>query len=256
MISKNRPICSVLLILGVFLLSGCAHLFPPPQDEFRARRILERLVDNNSGLTQYKALAHIRMESEDGILSGRIAMAAVVPHKMRVEWLNMMGQPLTSVAGDGQTISIWSPTDHRIHHLRQSPRALAKLVKIPLGIEDLQNIVIGRPPVPVNTFVQVKEAGNSMELLALKDRWRQEVATIGVDRSTGRILSMQTFDGHGRLLYKTQWLQWRKWGRFLLPVRIELESDSGQRLRLTMDRFWPDTEVPSSTFELHPPDKG
>jgi hypothetical protein len=254
MIANRKPIYSVLLMMGVVLFSGCAHFLPPPQDEFRARQILESLTENNTGLTCFKALAHIRMESKDGILSGRIAMAAVMPHKLRVEWLNMIGQPSTSLAGDGKTISIWSPTDHKLHRFRQSPGALAKLIQIPIGIEDFQNIVIGRPPLLADTVAQLKGIQDDVAVLTLINRWHQEVAIIRVDQAADRVLDMSSFDGHGRLQYKTRWLQWRNNGRYSLPTKMILESDSGQRLCLTMDRFWPDATVPSSTFELNPKD--
>jgi hypothetical protein len=254
MIAKKKPINPALLMIWVILFSGCTHLLPPPRDDVVARRVLERLVDNNIGLTHYKALAHIRMESEDGIRAGRVAMAAVVPHKLRADWLNMMGQPVTSLVGDGQTISIWSPADPKVHRLRQSPKALAKLIHIPIGIEDFQNILIGRPPLPADTAVQLKATHNDVDIFTLKNRWHEEIAMIRADRSTGRILAMQAFDGHGRLQYEAQWLQWRRQGKYLLPVKITFESHTKQRLSLTVDRFWPDVDVPSSAFVLNPPE--
>jgi outer membrane biogenesis lipoprotein LolB len=254
MIANNKPVNSALLIICVILFSGCTHLLPPPQDDVVARRVLERLVGNNIGLTHYKALAHIRMESDDGVRSGRVAMAAVVPHKLRADWLNMMGQPVTSLAGDGQTISIWSAADHKVHRLDQSPKALAKLIQIPIGIEDFQNIVIGRPSLPTDTAVQFKETRNDADIFTLKNRWHEEIATIRVDRSTGRILAMRTFDGHGRLQYETHWLQWRRQGKYLLPVKMTFESRTKQRLSLSVERFWPDADVPASVFELNPPE--
>jgi outer membrane biogenesis lipoprotein LolB len=253
MINKVRPLRPAILMICVLLFSGCAHLFPPPRDEVPARQVLERLVDNNVGLTHFKALGQIRLESASGYRSGRIAVAAVTPRKLRADWLNMMGQPLTSLAGDGETIRIWSPADAKIHSLRQSPKALAKLIQIPLGIEDFQNIILGRPPLPSYTAVQFEETHDDVEILSLKNRWRQAVAFIRVGRSTGRILAMQVFDGRGRMLYVTRWLQWRRQGRYLLPTKITLESDARDRLSLTVDRFWPDADVPSSVFVLKPP---
>lgn len=253
MIVKKRPLNPAILVLWVFLFSGCTHLLPPPQDDLSARRVLARLVDNNPGLTRFKALGHIRMESADGNRSGRVAMAVVMPRKLRADWLNMMGQPLTSLVGDGETIRIWSAGDTKVYRLRQSPKALVKLIGIPLEIGDFQKILIGRPPLPSHTAVQCKESLDGIEELSLKNRWRREVAMIRVDRSTGRLLAMQVFDGHGRMQYETRWLQWRREGKYLLPVRIILESHSRDRLNLTVDRFWPDTEVPTSAFVLEAP---
>jgi outer membrane biogenesis lipoprotein LolB len=251
---KIRPLRPAILMIGVFLLSGCAHLLPPPRDEPPARQVLERLVENNTGLTQFKALGQIRLESTDGYRSGRVAMAAVMPRKLRADWLNMMGQPLTSLAGDGKTIRIWSPTDAKVHSLHQSPGALAKLIRIPLGIEDFQNILIGRPALPPYSAVQFKESRDDVDILCLKNRWRKEVATIRIERSTGQIIAMQVFDGHGHLRYETRWLQWRRQGKYLLPGKITLESDARDRLSLTVDRFWPDADIAPSIFVLKPPE--
>jgi hypothetical protein len=253
MTAKIRPLRPAILMYCVFLLSGCAHFMPPPRDELPARQALERIIDNNVGLTHFKALGQIRMASADGYRSGRIAVAAVMPCKLRADWLNMMGQPLTSLAGDGETIRIWSPTDAKVHSLRQSPGALAKLIRIPLGIEDFQNIIIGRPAVPSYTAVQFKESRDDVDLLSLKNRWRKEVAIIRIERSTGRLNAMQVFDGHGHLKYETRWLHWRRWGKYLLPGKITLESDARDRLSLTVDRFWPDADIAPSIFVLKPP---
>jgi outer membrane biogenesis lipoprotein LolB len=253
MIVKKRPSNSAFLIICIFLFSGCAHFLTPPQDDLSARRVLERLACNNIGLTQFKALGHIRMESADMRQSGRVAVAAVIPRKLRADWLNMMGQPLTSLAGDGETIRIWSPAEAKVHQLRQSPKALVKLIRIPLGIEDFQNILIGRPPLLSHTAVQFKKSHEDVDILTLKNRWREVVAMIRVDRSTGHILAMQVFDGHGRLQYETRWLQWRRQGKYLLPTKITLESHAQDRLSLTVDRFWPDTDVAPSAFILEPP---
>ena len=253
MTAKIRPLRPAVLIICVFLLSGCTYLLPPPRDELPARQVLERLVHNNAGLTRFKALGQIRIASPDGYRSGRVAVAAVMPRKLRADWLNMMGQPLTSLAGDGETIRIWSPADAKIHSLRQSPGALGKLIRIPLGIEDFQNIIIGRPALTSYCAVQFKESRDDVDILSLKNRWREEVAIIRIERPTGRILAMQVFDGHGRLRYETRWLQWRKQGKYLLPGKIIVESDARDRLSLTVDRFWPDSDVSPSVFELKPP---
>ena len=253
MITKVRALRPAILMICVFVFSGCAHLLPPPRDEAPARHILERLVGNNIGLTHFKALGQIRMQSADGNRSGRVALAAAMPLKLRADWLSMMGQPLTSLAGDGKTIRIWSPADAKVHSLRQSPKALAKLIRIPLGIEDFQNIIIGRPALPSYRAVQFKESRDNVDILSLKNRWREEVSIIQIERSTGRILAMKVFDGHGHMRYETRWLGWHRQGKYLLPGKITLESDARDRLSLTVERFWPDADVSPSIFVLKPP---
>ena len=243
----------MLLCIFIGLFAGCAHLFPAVPENPQARQILVRLSGNNSELKRFKALAHVRMELDGRGVSGRIAMAAVVPDKLRIEWLNLMGQPLTCLAGDGEMITIFSYTDNKVHRLRQSPTAMEKLIHIPIGIEDLQRILTGRFPLPADVAVQLEEAPNDIDILILRNRWHNIVASLRVDRLTSRVLDMKTFSGQGDLLYEIQWAQWQHEGAYLVPVKVVFESKSRQRVELTMDRFWPDVDVPESIFKLDIP---
>ncbi len=243
----------VLLIMFIGFSAGCAHLFPPPQDNPQARQILVRLADNNARLKRFKALAHVRMKLDGQVVSGRIAMAGVVPSKLRIEWLNLMGQPLTSLTGDGEMITVYSRSDNKTHRLRQSPTAMEPLIHIPIGIEDLQKILVGRLPLPTDVAVQLKKSPNDRDILILKNRWQNVVATLKVDRLTSRVQEMRVFSGQGELLYEIQWAQWQNEGEYLVPVKLVFESESGQRVELTVDRFWPDVDVPESIFKLDIP---
>ena len=252
LIRKNLShLAGLMLLIG--FSTGCAHLFAPPAENSHGRQILQGLAGINAGLTRYKALAHIRIESDGQVISGRIAMAGILPGKLRIEWLDMMGQPLTTLAGDGETITIFSRIDNSTHRLRQSPKALEQLIHIPIGIEDLQTIMVGRLPLPVDVAVQIKEAQGETDKLVLKNRWHNVVATLQADRSTARALAMQTFSAQGEPLYEIQWLQWRNEGNYIVPVKMTFESESVQLLTLTTDRFWPDAEVPETVFKLDAP---
>jgi outer membrane biogenesis lipoprotein LolB len=243
----------MFLMVFIGLFSGCAHLFPPPQEQSQARQILNRLTENNAGLERFKALAHVRMERDGQIVSGRIAVAATVPNKLRIEWLNLMGQPLTSLSGDGEMITVFSRSDNQVHRLRQSSTAMEPLIHIPIGIEDLQKILLGRIPFPADAAVQLKESPNEIDILILKNRWHNIVTTLQVDRQTLLVLAMKAFNGQGDLLYEVRWGQWQNEGEYLVPFKVVFESESRQRLILTVDRFWPDVDVPESIFKLDVP---
>ncbi len=193
------------------------------------------------------------MELDGQVVSGRIAIAAIVPDKLRIEWLNMMGQPLTTLSGDGERITIFSRTDNKVHRLRQSPTAMEPLIHIPVGIEELQRALVGRFPLPAEAAVQLQEGPDGVDLLILKNRWHNVVETLHVERPTCRVLNMKAFNGQGVLLYKVQWAQWKNEGAYFVPVKVVFESESRQRLILTMDRFWPDVDVPESIFKLDVP---
>lgn len=235
-------------------LSGCGHLFKPPGDDPEARIILERLMQHNSALTRYKGLADIQMRMKGSSLSARIAFAAVRPDKMRVELLNMMGTPLTSLSGDGETVTVISHGDRKHHRFRQTRTALSKLIEIPIGIEDLQHLLAGQVPLPPHISAQPASERTNVDdpEIILKNRWGDIVARLKTDQTKRQIKTLQVLDRAGGLQYQVIWVQWREVDGFRVPSKLAIESAANQKLTLTMDRYWPNAEVAPSTFVLEP----
>lgn len=242
----------IIVISAMAMMNGCSHLFRPPEDDAHARMLLEHLLQNNSALTQYKGLAGIHMRMNGRSQSGRIAFAAVQPDKMRVEVLNMLGTPLTSLSGDGNNVTILSHDDHKQYRFRQTRTALASLIEIPIGIEDLQNLLAGRVPVPPHVSVQSLSGRPDTcdVILVLKNRWNGVVARLQMDQTNNDAKSLRVLDFSGELKYQILWLQWKKVGRYRVPAKLVIESPAKQKLTLTMDRYWPNAKVPPSTFVL------
>lgn len=251
MLFINRIFCWMVLLASCMgLLAGCSYLYPRPEEDPQARKLLDQLDTRNAELGRFKALADVRMAAYSQEVSGRVAMAAVLPDKFRIEWLNMMGQPLTSLSGDGKMITIHSHIDSKRHRLRQTPKAMEPLIHIPIGVEDLQKILIGRIPVPADITVQGDAQADDLDCLLFKNRWRTVVETVTVNRLTTLPQDLKRFNQQGELLYQVRWLKWRTAGKYLIPVKLELESATRQRVRLKVDRFWPDAEIPDSIFRL------
>lgn len=240
------------VMFALFFATGCGHLFKPPVDEPEARRMVDRFQQANGELAQFKGLANIQMISDMQSQSGRIAFAAVRPDKMRVELLNMMGTPLTSLSGDGETITILSHGDQRYYRLRQTPTALESLIQIPIGIEDLQTLLAGRLPIPDHASVYSKstDEDGQYKWILFKNRWHGIVARLAVDRKTERIVTLEVIDDEGELQYQIRWLQWQVVGAYHIPSKLIIESASQQKLNMNMDRFWPNAVVAPSTFVL------
>jgi outer membrane biogenesis lipoprotein LolB len=252
----RRILASIIVIGALAVTSGCSHMFQAPKEDAYARMLLDGVLQNNTALKQYKGLAGIRLQMNGRSQSGRIAFAAVQPDKMRVELLNMLGTPLTSLAGDGATVTIVTHDNHKQYHFRQTPTALASVIGVPIGIEDLQNLLAGRVPVPPHVSAQLlpAPAGTSDVMLILKNRWNNVVARLQIDQETHDIKALWALDLNGALKYQIQWLQWKEVGRFRVPSKLVVESPASQRVILTMDRYWPNAKVPRSTFVLEDTD--
>jgi outer membrane biogenesis lipoprotein LolB len=238
------------MVFLLVLLTGCVQLFKPPADDAYARMVIGRLLEQNEGLTQFKGLAKVQMKDGGRLRSGRIAFAAVRPDRMRVELLNTMGVPMTSLAGDGDHISILSHIDKKHYRIRQSRTALEPVIHLPIGIEELQSLISGCVPIPPHAFARFVETDGPEEVVVLKNRWHGMVSKLRVDSKSHKIQNMQVFDSEGQLHYQIHWYQWKEHGEFTLPSKVTIESLSHQSLELVVDRFWPNAQVAPSTFVL------
>jgi outer membrane biogenesis lipoprotein LolB len=245
---------NVALILGMALLTSCSWLVKPPEDDPAARNLVEGLKQANQGLRQYKALGNVRLEQEQELQSvSSMAIAAVLPSQIRVELLSTVGQPVTSLVADGQTICIRTYGNERIYHMSQSTTALERLIHIPIGVEQLQGVLIGRPELPRYGGAQLVEQNNTTVRVVLKDRWRRVTARMDFDAADATPRMLEVFDEEGRSLYRVNWTQWQRLGPYQLPSRLQVENDAGYRVVLGVRRFWPNAAIASHTFELDSP---
>jgi len=240
----------ILFICTAAGLTGCARLVRPPLDDAAARQRIIQWSENNQELTAIKGLMHIQIQARGDRMGGRVAWAAVLPDRLRLEWLNPLGQPLVSLAGDGRAITLYSFADKQFHHFPQTPRALERLTRIPIGIEDLIVILAGRPPLP--DHVAARTVSPNRCGVALESRWHLPVAELQSD-NCDRLDAMVIYDRNGDLQYHIQWLQWQKVAAHTLPREIRLTSGAGDSVALTMERVWIDAPMPPETFVVAPP---
>lgn len=252
----EKPLRKLLALIIILVclggMTGCPAIMKPPVDDAEARQIIGLLMQSNRGLTQFKGLAKIRMENEDRVQTGRVAFAAAHPDKMRVELLNMMGTPVTGMAGDGEHISIMLYGENKRYKLRQSRTALESIIHVPISLADLQSLLSGRVPLPEHESAQIVEVQAQYRVVGLKNRWHVTVAKLKVNRETRQIQSMKVYDGEGEVKYRVQWLQWEEAGEYTIPSQLGITSSANQKLVYKLGRFWPNAQLPPSTFILEP----
>jgi outer membrane biogenesis lipoprotein LolB len=245
--------CWVAILWLQLGLIGCTRMFRPPMEDPQARQMVEALNQSNGDLKQFKALAQVRFESQQEVQSISMALAAVVPDRMRVELLSMMGQPITSLVADGETITIRSHDKEALYRLRQSATALERLIHIPMGIEQLQGILIGRPALPEFVAVQLVEQTAQGMVVALKSRGYAIRARLGFDLQTHKIEMMEVYGEAGGLRFRVNWRQWQQVGPYNVPGKVVVKSASGHQVTVSLKRFWPDVAMSAATFELDDP---
>jgi len=221
----------------------------PPEQDPMAQDLIEQLALKNQNLSRFKGLMYIRLLSSQGNLSGRAALAAIYPDRIRVEWLTFLGQPLMRFAADGKNVVIDLHDENQMYRVKQSPKALQKLIKIPIGVEDLLQILKGTPPLPEYAAAQIRPAEAQETKVALIGRWhvlKGELKT-AADHS---IEEMTAFQNDGAISYRVRWKHWRNQQGYDLPGEIEITAGTGDTLSLVMDRFYPEASVLPEMFQL------
>ncbi len=242
-----------LLLIAALALHGCAGILPGPEDDPLARGTIADLNGRNPELAQFKGLLEIRLESAgQPSMAGRAGWAGAVPDRMRIEWLNMLGQPILSLAADGRTITLISHAEQRYRRLAQSSAALKQLIGIPVTVEDLIALMRGRPLLPDFTAARESSSGDGGRTILLKDRWYNTMAALTF--SGDQLVSEQLFTPRGEARYRIEWLQWQQVDRFTIPRRILLTAPTGERLAISVVRFWPRASFGPSTFFLERPE--
>jgi outer membrane biogenesis lipoprotein LolB len=239
----------ILLLSAAILLQGCAGILRGPPDDLVAREVVMNLDGHNPELGQFKGLIEIRIEAGGQTMAGRAAWAAAVPERLRIEWLSMLGQPILTLAGDGETITLISHVERSYRQLPQSRASMQQLIRFPASIEDLVTLLRGRPLIPA--FFSARQLDGRS--LALMDRWYNTLATLSLD-DQDRLQTQQLFTPQGELRYRIEWQQWQAFDQVIMPRRMILTAPSGERMTLTLVRLWTENAFEPSMFFLERPD--
>ncbi len=243
-----------VIIWTVVLLSGCAWLIRPPMDDAKARRMVTGIQQTNADLSQYKELANFRLEYENKVHSGSMALAAALPDRMRLALLSVVGQPLHQLVADGQTIRIRPHGQARTYKISQSAEALEPLIHIKIGIEQLQLLLVGRPKLPDFHAAQFFERNDGKLVIKLRSRFHLTRAVIEIEPATSMIKMFEARAEDGELLYRAYFQKWQQVGKYHVPQQFKVLSAAGHQLTINMRRFWPDVELSPSTFEWVQPE--
>ena len=191
----------------------------------------------------------IHLHSSQRNVSGRAGWSAVFPDRMRVEWLTLLGQPLIKFTANGCTIAIDVYGENEHHRIKQTPMALKHYFQIPMGVEDLLNILSGRPPLPEYAAAQMKSGVEQGYQIVLMSRWHARVAEL-VGADDGMLQQMSVYGDDGVLLYQIRWKSWQRQEGYMFPGDIEITTGAGESVGLLVDRLFLDTPVAPELFTI------
>ena len=271
-----------ILFIFTFFFSACTILAPRvserPKDPIalEAEKTLSTLKNQNLKLKTFKGVGNIKFRgSKKKDVAGRIAWVASAPDRIRISLSSVSGQPMISVASDGQWLYLISHSSGDFYKKPATASSMKRLFTIPVKTEDMVDILAGRVPIHsydsavltdnrsqvysteghmVSTRNGGEGSGQNGYVLVLKKKWGDILEKIYLDEKKKNVHKVEMFDATGTLAYRVEFDGMRAINGYRVPSRLLISNSDGSGFQLDVDRYWPDASVSPSVFVLTPPE--
>jgi outer membrane lipoprotein-sorting protein len=276
------------LFIGVFFFSACSTMAPMvpggPGDlktSSEAGEIVAYLKNQNLHLKTFKGIGRITfLEHEKKDLTTRVAWAGSAPDRLRVVLRSVSGQPVVSVASDGQWIYLVDHTRGKFYKKHAGGSTMKKFFSIPVTSDDIVHLLAGRVsvdnydsaaiqrnggstgpmsgspscPTPVSNQKSLCEPEDGYVLVLKKGRGNNTFQKIYLDASRKQVCKVEIFYLTGNLKYRAEFKTMQDIDGYRVPSRLVLTSHDGSGFQLDVDRYWAGVSVSPSLFVLMPPE--
>ncbi len=248
---------AIILLIIAFFLSACTGLTTRVSErafdsQAEVQNLLLKLKSKNHTLNTFKGIGKITLWNKGKSRIARVAWIGSEQEKLRIEVLNVTGQPAISFASDEKWLYFRSHTTDRFYKKRSNDASLKPLILIPIKASDVVDLLAGRVPVYEHKSAVLIESGDGY-VLVLKKKWRGIVEKIYLDKKAN-IYGVEIFNGAGSLLYRAVFGRMDKINEFQVPSKLVISNDDGVIFKLDIDKYWADVSVSSSIFSLRPLD--
>ena len=182
---------------------GCARELPTYEPaELPVSLILEQLEQRQNHLVSYRAVGTLKVQGGKKRWSGRAFLLSHFPNSLRLEVVNMFGQPVLYAASDGDQFLVWEPGRSRAYQGSASGNTLAHLIEFPLQDQEALLLLAGTVPSWQDgdpKLFRVRGTENLMlQLDTVRDRLTQRVWLEGeglvvtrIERTRGDTLELE-----------------------------------------------------------------
>jgi hypothetical protein len=254
----------VILFISILFFSSCTIISPKTSKGLlapsEADAMISTLKRQNHSLITFKGLGNIvLLGSERKEVATRIAWIASAPDRIRITISSISGQPIISLASDGDWLYLVSYAKGEFFKKSATSSNMKRFFSISIKTQDVVDILAGRVPFgKYDSAVLVKAgisspAGNDHEnVLILKDKWGNVIEKIYINPSHD-VQKIETFHPTGDLLYRVEFYGMHQINGYRIPSRLKVSNNDGQGFKLSLDRYWVVAEVSPSVFRLMPP---
>ncbi len=249
--------CEAVILGGIVVgMVGCATTVSregalpegAPSRVWAPEELLKNLSQRLQDFHSLRALAKVYYSSPDGRGGFQEAVLVHRPDRLRLETLSFMGATLI-VTADGDEIEGYHPREGLFYRGRSSRKNLFRYTQIPLGLNEVTSLLMGLPPVGVQTHAEIQGLSLSWE------RAGGGKETVAFDPSLGLPSKWVRSAPDGRRELSAEFSNFVSTPAGFFPLKITLEAPSRQ---IHVDISYQDPELnvdlPSSLFKQQKPD--
>ncbi|RLB85848.1 MAG: hypothetical protein DRH24_00870 [Deltaproteobacteria bacterium] len=275
-----------IFLTGIFFFPACSSLTPVVPKELsdlkasEARVLISYLRNQNLYLKTFKGVGRVTFfKNNKKELTTRAAWAGSVPDRFRIALRSVLGQPVVSVASDGQWIYLVDHTRGKFYKQHSKDSTMKRFFSIPVTSDDMVNLLAGRvsvdnydsaavlrndgSPGPMSDSSSCRNAKSNQEepcepehgyILVLKKGWGNTCQKIYLDVSRKQVHKVEIFYLTGDLKYRAEFKTMQDIEGYRVPSRLVLTTDDGSGFQLDVDRYWAGVSVSPLLFVLTPPE--
>ena len=253
--SSAGGLAALILILAAWLPSACTRLIPPEvQRDVPAERMMAGLRQANADLTGFKCVAKITLsEPNRPKQSFRAAIAGRLTDHLRIDMFAPFGGSAGTVSSDGTHLFLVTYPSRDYYKKRIGNGSLRRIIKVDVTVGDLLELLVGRFPMDTALSARLmSDEGAARTRLALIDRWGRPRQQITFDEALHPVRAVW-FDVHHNPIRSLMVAGRQTIDGFVLPSKIDLSAESGQRVSVEIQRYEANAHFDESLFTLAPP---
>ena len=137
---------SMLLLLCLYLVSGCSLLNKKTKKELKAQQMASKVQDINHDILTSRGTGNLTLTRNGKTETYRMAWVAKWPLNLRMTLLSS-GVPVETIAADGKSVTFVSHTgQHAFHTVNRANPALNRIISLPVKLLDIIALLTGKIP--------------------------------------------------------------------------------------------------------------
>lgn len=218
-----------------------------------ANNLLSNIRLKNRNLKTFKGIGKITFwEENKKSITSSITWVGSDPDMIRIAILNISGQPLLSLANDGQWFYFLSHTDNSFYKKRSSYSNLKKAIQIPVKPVEIVSLLAGRIPLYEYHTANIIRNKKQGHVIVLKKRNGNVIQKIYLSEDKKDVKKVELFDADEELLYFVVIDSLQKINKYHVPLKLSVSSNNGNGFKIDVHKYWTDVSINPSIFVLTP----